>query len=154
MSDIKIYWDAANGRGDWRLLANDIATGDDLETALLFSLFSDREAASDDTIPDESTDRRGWWGDDGSDSDTRLTGSRLWLLARRKAPEDSTLQDAYDYIVEAIQWLIDDDVVGQFDVTVQWQQLGTRKNMIGASIVAWPPDGSAARTYNWAWGTS
>ncbi|WP_028205022.1 phage GP46 family protein [Paraburkholderia nodosa] len=150
MSDIKIYWDAANGRGDWQLLANDIATGDDLQTALLFSLFSDREAADDDVIPDGSNDRRGWWGDDGTDDPTGLTGSRLWLLARRKSPTDETLRDAYDYIVEAIQWLIDTSVVARFDVGVQW----ARADMLASTIVAWPPGGGAPQTYNWAWGTN
>ncbi|MEX3967260.1 phage GP46 family protein [Paraburkholderia sp. EG286B] len=150
MSDIKIYWDAANGRGDWQLLANDIATGDDLQTALLFSLFSDRQAADDDVIPDGSNDRRGWWGDDGADDPTGLTGSRLWLLARRKSPTDETLRDAYDYIVEAIQWLIDKSVVARFDVGVQW----ARTDMLASTIVAWPPGGGAPQTYNWAWGTN
>jgi phage gp46-like protein len=147
MSDFKIIWDAVNGRGDWSLLANDIATGADLETALLFSCFSDREAADDDVIPDGSTDRRGWWGDDGQNDSTGPTGSRLWLLGRRKAPTDETLRDAYDYLVEAIQWLIDTGVVARFDVVVQW----TRSNMIGSSITAWPPGGGAPQTYNWAW---
>ncbi|CAB3783324.1 hypothetical protein LMG28688_01624 [Paraburkholderia caffeinitolerans] len=150
MSDIKIFWDVENARGDWGLLPNDIATGDDLETALLFSVFSDREAAADDQIPDGTTDRRGWWGDDGVNDGSGLTGSRLWLLSRRKSPTDETLRDAYDYLVESIQWLIDTSVVARFDVTVQW----TRPNMIGSSIVAWPLDGGAPRTYNWAWGTN
>ncbi|WP_321896047.1 phage GP46 family protein [Paraburkholderia heleia] len=150
MSDIKIYWDAADGRGDWQLLANDIATGDDFQSALLFSLFSDREAADDDVIPDGSNDRRGWWGDDGTDDPTGPTGSRLWLLARRKSPNDETLRDAYDYIVEAIQWLVDTGVVARFDVNVQW----ARSDMLASTIVAWPPGGGAPQTYNWAWGTN
>ncbi|HEM7839793.1 phage GP46 family protein [Burkholderia multivorans] len=147
MSDIKIVWDAANARGDWALIPGDIATGDDLETALLFSLFTDREAAPDDAIPDGSTDRRGWWGDDDSNDGLGPIGSRLWLLSRRTSPTDQTLRDAYDYIVEAIQWLIDTGVVARFDVAVQW----VRADMLGAVITAWPPGGGAPRTFNWAW---
>ncbi|PXW23415.1 phage GP46 family protein [Paraburkholderia caballeronis] len=147
MSDIRIVWDVANARGDWALLADDIATGNDLETALLLSLFTDREAATDDVIPDGSNDRRGWWGDDGNIDGLGPTGSRLWLLSRRKSPTDQTLRDAYDYIVEAIQWLIDTGVVARFDVNVQW----VKPDMLGAVVVAWPPDGGAAQTFNWAW---
>lgn len=147
MSDFKIVWDAENSRGDWALIAGDIATGDDLESALLLSLFTDREAAPDDVIPDGSNDRRGWWGDDGVDDDTGPTGSRLWLLSRRISPTDQTLRDAYDYTVEAIQWLINTNVVARFDVKTQW----VKSNMLGISIVAYPPDGSAPQTFSWAW---
>ena len=147
MSDFKIVWDAANGYGDWKMLAGDIATGDDLEGALLFSLFTDREAAPDDEIPDDSGDRRGWWGDDDSGDDTGPTGSRLWLLSRRKSPTDKTLTDAYDYAAEAIQWLIDTGVVGSFTIVTQW----VRPDELGMSITPYRPDGTALQTYNWAW---
>ncbi|RDU99237.1 phage GP46 family protein [Trinickia dinghuensis] len=147
MSDFKIVWDAANARGDWQVLAGDIATGDDLETALLLSLFTDREAAPDDEIPDGSGDRRGWWGDDDSGDDTGPTGSRLWLLSRRKSPTDKTLTDAYDYVVEAIQWLIDTGVVGSFMVVTQW----VKPDMLGISITAYQPNDAAMQSYNWAW---
>lgn len=147
MSDFKIVWDAANARGDWEVLAGDIATGDDLETALLFSLFTDREAAPDDEIPDGSGDRRGWWGDDDAGDDTGPTGSRLWLLSRRKSPTDQTLTDAYDYAAEALQWLIDAGVVGSFVIVTQW----VKPDMLGMSITPYQPDGTALQTYNWAW---
>ncbi len=147
MSDFKIVWDVANARGDWTLIAGDIATGDDLETALLLSLFTDAEAGPDDEIPDGSSDRRGWWGDDDSNDGEGPTGSRLWLLARRKSPTDKTLTDAYDYVVEAIQWLIDTGVVARFDVAAQW----VKSDMIGIVIVAHPPGGGDPMTFSWAW---
>lgn len=147
MSDIRIVWDVANGRGDWALLPGDLETGNDLVTALLLSLFTDREAAPDDTIPDGSTDRRGWWGDDGVDDGTGPTGSRLWLLSRRTSPTNKTLTDAYDYVVEAIQWLKDTGAVAAFRVITQWVKTDT----IGISITAFPPSGGAPQTYNWAW---
>lgn len=147
MSDFKIVWDPANCRGDWQILAGDIATGDDLESALLLSLFTDREAAPDDEIPDDSGDRRGWWGDDDSGDDAGPTGSRLWLLSRRKSPTDRTLTDAYDYVAGAIQWLIDTGVVGSFAIVTQW----VKQDMLGMSITAYRPDGSVMQTYNWAW---
>jgi phage gp46-like protein len=124
-----------------------LETGDDLETALLLSLFTDREAAPDDIIPDGSADRRGWWGDDYSDDDTGPTGSRLWLLSRRKSPTNQTLTDAYDYAAEAIQWLIDTGIVGSFVIVTQW----VKPDTLGMSITPYQPDGTALQTYNWAW---
>jgi phage gp46-like protein len=50
-------------------------------------------------------------------------------------------------VVEAIQWLINTNVVSKFDVIVQW----VKSDMLGISITAFPPDGSAPQTFNWAW---
>lgn len=124
-----------------------LETGDDIETALLLSLFTDRLAASDDQIPDGSTDRRGWWGDDANVDGLGPTGSRLWLLSRRTSPTDKTLTDAYDYVAEAIQWMVTTGVVGRFDINVQWLS----NDALGILIAAWPPSGGAPVTYNWAW---
>jgi len=142
-TDITIFWDAMNNRGDWAVRGADLATGGDLETAILVSLFTDRMAAPDDEIPDGSGDPRGWWGDDG----TNQIGSRLWLLRRAKQT-DETLQRAYDYVAEALQWLIDDGVVVKFDITVEW----TRASMLGMNVIAYQQDGtSVATSYSWAW---
>lgn len=121
-----------------------LTTGDDLATAILISLFTDRVANPDDVIPDGTSDPRGWWGDAG---ETTPIGSRLWLLTREKQTQE-TLQRAYDYIVEALQWLIDDGVVAKFDVLVEW----TKTSELGAQVVAYKQDGSTvANAYSWAW---
>lgn len=144
MSDITIFWDVANGQGDWRIEGADLANGDDLQTSILVSLFTDRLAAPDDEIPDGSGDPRGWWGDQG---ETTQIGSRLWLLARAKQTTE-TLQKAYDYIAEALQWLIDDQVVARFDILVEW----TRESMLGAKIVTIRQDGTnVATAFSWVW---
>jgi len=140
MPDTATLWNSATNRGDWLLVGPVLATGNDLETAILLSLFTDRMAAADDAIPDGSGNPRGWWGDPNF-------GSRLWLLQRAKQTQE-TLQRAYDYIVEALQWLIDDGVVGSFDVHVEWTQAG----MLGAQVVAYKPNGVSSTTaYTWAW---
>ena len=69
---------------------------------MLISLFTDRLAAADDVIPDNTNDRRGWWGDLGEDF---LIGSRLWLLARAKLTSDVPLK-CKDYITEALAWML------------------------------------------------
>lgn len=121
-----------------------LATGSDLSTAVLISLFTDRIAAPDDVIPDGSNDPRGWWGDSGN---TVLIGSRLWLLQRAKQTQE-TLQRANDYIVEALQWLIDDGVVAKFDILVEW----TQASELGAQVVAYKQDGSTVATaYTSVW---
>lgn len=142
MADTTIVWDQVNSRGDWALSGSALKTGNDLQTAILISLFSDRVAQPDDVIPD-GTDPRGWW----ADGDV-LVGSRLWLLRRAKQTQE-TLQKAYDYIAESLQWLLDDQVVARFDITVEWY----RPSFLGAWIIAYKTDGSVAYNgkFSWAW---
>lgn len=85
------------------------AIDDTLRTAVIISLFTDRRADDDDTLPDGSNDRRGWWGDTYPDVDGDLTGSRIWLLSRSKQIPD-VLRHAETYAKEALQWMIDDGV--------------------------------------------
>lgn len=143
MADATISWDTANSRGDWSMSGPLLTTGDDLQTAIIISIFSDRMAQPGDVIPDGSNDPRGWWADD-----TVPIGSRLWLLRRAKQTKE-TLQKAYDYLAEALQWLIDDGVVGRFDISTQW----VRTSVLGAQITAYKPDGTLLTTgrYTWAW---
>lgn len=144
MPDISIVWDAANSRGDWQQLGPDLLTGNDLQTAVLLSLFTDRAANSDDVIPDGTGDPRGWWGDLDEDSPI---GSRLWLLDRSKQTQE-VLNNARDYIVEALQWLVDDGVVASMDVQTEW----TRDTFLGAQIALYQPAGpNVSLTYAWAW---
>ena len=147
MSDTRTIWMRDMARGDWSHDNASLASGDDLETAILISLFSDREASSDDIIPDGTGDPRGWIGD--VDQDYKI-GSRLWLLERAKQTQE-TLRLASDYIAEALQWLIDDSVVARFDMTTEW----TRAGMLGASLVAYQQSGAArALNFNWVWRTN
>ncbi len=142
MSDIATVWSGPlNGSGDWQIAGADLLAGDDLETAVLISLFSDRVALPDDVIPDGTSDPRGWWADDPA----HPIGSRLWLLARAKQTAE-TLASAEDYIVEALQWMIDDGVVAAVDVVVQW----VRARTLGAQITLRRVDGTT-RPLNFAW---
>lgn len=132
------------GIGDWTLLGSQLQSGNDLQNAVYISLFTDRVANPDDVIPDASQDPRGWWGDAGQDV---AVGSRLWLLQRAKQTVE-TLNLAKDYIVEALQWLIDDGVVGSFDITVEWTAAG----LLGANVVAHRPNSNqSAMQFFWNW---
>ncbi len=144
MSDIATIWVPTAAHGDWAVDDGQLVTGQDLETAVLISLFSDGLAAADDVITDGSGDRRGWWADTGS---ARPVGSRLWLLDRSKQTAQ-VLAAAHDYIAEALQWLIDDGVVAEVSVATEW----TRPGLLGARVLLLRQDGAVlALNYSWAW---
>lgn len=144
MSDTATVWIRDLGRGDWVLSGANLQSGNYLETAILISLFSDREANPDDIIPDGTNDPRGWIGD--ADQPYKI-GSRIWLLTRAKQTQE-TLSRANDYIAEALQWLIDDAVVARFDITTEW----TRASMLGALVVAYENNGSSIpMNFSWVW---
>lgn len=144
MSDTSTIWVRDLGRGDWSLNGADLQSGNDLETAMLISLFSDREANPDDVILDGTGDPRGWIGD--ADQPYKI-GSRIWLLARAKQTAQ-TLRLASDYIAESLQWLIDDGVVAQFDITAEWTQPG----LLGARVLAYKNNGSSIpMNFSWVW---
>lgn len=145
MTDITIVWTGT--RGDYVLSGADLLSSNDLQTAMLISLFTDREAAVDDVPPDGSTDPRGWWGDDGGDA-PRI-GSRLWLLDRSKRMPE-VLARAKSYAAEALQWMVDDGVVASFDITADW--LAYPLHGFGLRVVALKNDGrTVAMAFNWAW---
>jgi phage gp46-like protein len=144
MPDISTIWNVSEGRGDWQMSGRDLASGNDLVTTIVISLFTDRQAQPDDALPDTSGDPRGWWGDLDA---TVPIGSRLWLLERAKQTNE-TLQRANDYVKEALQWLIDDGVVAAFDILTEW----TRPGMLGVKVTAHRPDGTKIPLqYDWAW---
>lgn len=113
MSDISSFWDIERLVADWREGKGDLINGNDLQTAIIISLFTDRVARDDDAI--DGDDRRGWWGDLGEEHNI---GSRLWLL-RRKKLDQPVAQKAEDYAREALQWLIIDGVVSSVMVATQ-----------------------------------
>jgi phage gp46-like protein len=145
--DILIQWDNADALGDWRLAAGDLQTGQDLETACLVSLFTDRLATPDFVPTDGTSDRRGWWADPYND---QPLGSNLWQLERAKKTRD-TLGLARRYTEEALQWLVDDGVARSVLVNTAW--LGrTGSTLLGIGIAITKPDGSVTRfVYGWAW---
>lgn len=144
MSDISLIWNPAIQSADWQLFGRLLESGDDLQSAIAISLFTDRVAGPDDVIPDGTGDPRGWLGDHESDYQI---GSRLWLLSRAKAlPE--TAQLAKEYCAEALQWLIDDGVIASFDIDVGFNA----QRWLGIVITANRPDGSAqSHQYDWVW---
>lgn len=147
MPDITIVWNPAQGYGDWAMGDGDIQTGDDLETAVLVSLFTDRVATPDYVLAPGDTDVRGWWAD-AYNQDT--IGSNIWQLERH-TKTSATLNEAIAMASSALQWLIDDGVAAAVDVTAEWQ--GSEALMLAMAIAITEPSGNPRNfNYSWAWG--
>lgn len=99
------------------------ATEDGLRTAVIISLFTDARADDDDTLPDGSSDRRGWWADTWPSVEGDATGSHLWLLAREKQLP-AVLTRAQRYARAALQWLIDDGIASDVTVVASFPRVG------------------------------
>jgi phage gp46-like protein len=145
--DVLVQWDNVNGDGDWVLATGDLQTGQDLETACLVSLFTDKLATPDFVPTDGTTDRRGWWADPYND---QPLGSNLWQLERAKKTRD-TLGLARTFAQDALQWLVADGVAASVAVDTRWiGPVGT--TMLGIAIAITKPDGTVSRfVYGWAW---
>lgn len=152
MTDIALVWNAAEGIADLAMNGPDLLTDNGLETAVILSLFSDRLAQPGDSIPDGTSDRRGWWGDmpiaaseqDTTPPATAIYGSRLLLLDRGLGTTQ-TLRQAEAYAREALAWMTADGVAGAVSATATFPRTGT----IALSITIEQAGG--AQTYSYAW---
>ena len=149
MADLRVVYDPETMQADLAWDGTTLATGDDLETAVYLSLFTDARARDDDITPSGDGRRRGWWGDAvpptilGVQVDNDRFGSRLWLLAR-ELQLPSALVRARAYAVEALQWLLDDGVAAAVDVVASWP----RDEWLLLTVTVTRPDG-AAESYAW-----
>jgi len=120
MSDLKFIQPASTdstGVFDMVIADGDFATDSGLESAVLLSLFLDARADDDDNLPDRETDRRGWWGDEFTETeDDDRIGSKLWLISREKRTEN-LLVLANAFSEEALEWMITDGVAKSVKVT-------------------------------------
>jgi len=114
--DVRVVW--VDGMIDCVIESDDLATDRGLRTAVLLSLFTDRRAEADDSLPSEDGDRRGWWADEFSEHDGDRIGSRLWLLDR-SARRPEVGKQAEEYVRESLAWLVDDRVVDSVGVDVE-----------------------------------
>lgn len=112
MPDLALAWDLAAASADLVVENNDFKGEYGLETAVLISLCCDARAAADDDIPDGTTNRRGWWGDEFLENPGDHVGSKLWLLDRSKI-EPFTLRRIQSYASECLAWMIEDKVARQ-----------------------------------------
>lgn len=84
-----------------------------LRRAVEISLLTWRRAEPDDRLDD--AERMGWWGDSFPAVAGDRIGSRLWLLRREKITPE-VLRRAQTYAREALQWMVDDELVATVNV--------------------------------------
>ena len=133
---------------------SDLATDDSLYPAVIVSLLAHRTADLDDLLPNGTTgrtggDRQGYWGDTPLPGDPdyptpNLTGSRLWLLARSEQT-DETLRQAEAYAIEALTWMMEDDVAETVTAVASYPQLG--QMLLQVTVT----QGGASQTYDTFW---
>jgi phage gp46-like protein len=90
-----------------------LASADQIERAVVISLFTWRRAEDSDPVDDD--ERYGYWGDAYPDVARDRIGSRLWLLRRRSLTAE-TIQDTERYAREALAWMLEDEVVSAVQV--------------------------------------
>lgn len=136
------------------LASYSLALEDTLQTAIILSLFSDRRAGPDDTLPMHDTERRGWVGDEymASDFDDRLDawGSKLWLVYFGKVTQPK-LEAARFAADEALQWLVRDGIASRIVVQSSWE--GERADRLAVRPTIYQAERSQP-VYDVLWGTS
>ena len=93
---------------------------DELESAVIMSLFTDARATEEEyeEIKDWELSRRGYWAEQ---LDGVKLGSKLWLLNRAPRNED-TFERAAAYTKEALNWLIQDGIAESLEVETSYEQ--------------------------------
>lgn len=141
-TDIATVWNPARGAADWVISGALLQSGDDLTTATIISLFSDRVAEESDPIPDGTDDPRGWWGDDD-------LGSRLWLLSRSKLNNRTALK-VEGYANEALAWMVTDGVAKAVETEASVNFADKRVELLVGIV---KPNGTAIlQQFGWVWG--
>lgn len=109
---------------DGVLLADD----DGLLTAVLISLFTDRQARADDVLPNADqgeVDRRGWWADEFNADPSDRIGSHLWLNEAAKQLPAVLVRDK-EFAQTALQWLVADGIASSVVVNAFSPRSGIR----------------------------
>jgi phage gp46-like protein len=132
--DIALFFEKGQPNSDIQIEAPGLAINKDLQSAVIISLFANRLAQSGDQF--DGTDRHGWWGDTFATVNGSLIGSRLWELKRAKQLQ-SVANLARQYCLEALQWLIEDQVAASVDVQAEIIAMYT----LGIGVQIFKPDG-------------
>jgi phage gp46-like protein len=132
---------------DFQVINGDLSSANELNNAVMISLFTDKRAKDDDVLPSGQTDRRGWWADalDGEE-----IGSRLWLLYdERRLPK--VLLRAEEYAKEALNWLITDKVVKSINIVASMD--GRCETLFISVEICRPSLQTEKYKYQYVWGS-
>jgi len=124
MSNTDIYVDVdvkLNDKGyfDIYWVNGDLGKTKGFDTAIKMSLMCERRASSSEIATPQL--QRGWMGNLSNDVTGFEIGSKLWLLQQARA-NITTLNAAITYANESLQWMIEDGLCTNINVT------GTLKN--------------------------
>jgi phage gp46-like protein len=136
---------------DWLLTTNALLPAQNgldetqaLVTAVTIAFCTDRLAETSDILPlPGSTDRKGWWGDDGASEiwNGWPVGSRFWLMTRDKITDfnykgGSTLSRANAFATECLQPFVDAKIISDFDIDVE--QVDSQRVDVTATLYRGP----------------
>lgn len=146
MSDIAIEYKSQIKEYDISILNGDLKECDDLDSAVIISLFTWARAAAGEV--DENAPRFGWFGDKIDADSTDSTGSKLYLLKRKKIT-NQTIMDAREYIEQALQWMIEDGVATEIKAEVE--RNASDVNRVDALVQIVRGDRSRTMKFNDLW---
>jgi len=132
----------APGRdGVWDLVVDeanrDLAMTDGMETAVLFSLFSDRRAAPDEVA--NPWRRRGWIGNLVPDVPGDNFGSGIWLYEQRRGTSD-VLSSLRLEAISSLSWMVP-SIASSVDASFAYEPK-TRRFSVLCSVTT--PGGSSS----------
>lgn len=107
-------------------------TDEGLATAVQISLLTWARADDSDPVPDQ-TDLKGWWGDTIADVAGDKFGSKLWICQRMPATAE-TLELARRYILEALQWMIEDGLVEEIQLELEIQSAASAAPVLAGQV--------------------
>lgn len=130
--DVGLYgWDTAFVRAwspaaDWGYASDNepanaggLANRAALATAVVLSLYTDRQCPADHPLAKYAEgDRRGWWGDALLEDGEEPVGSLLWLLERSVATDEMRLYAA-QFAQEALAWMVTAGACARVDCAVE-----------------------------------
>lgn len=117
--DIRLMWNPEDMYAEIVLGDRDVDRDGGFETAVLITLGTDKRASSEDELPDsDNIYKGGWWGDSLPPVPGYLMGTKLWLLQRAKTTDEIPAL-AEEYLRDGFQWMLDDEIIESFDVTVE-----------------------------------
>jgi phage gp46-like protein len=114
MSDLRLSrtteWDF-----DLEFTGEDLVIGDDLETAVVVSLFTWARRAADDPDPTPGSDPMGWWADETLEDANDFLGSKWWLAEGSKITPDLFMQVG-QWGQQALAWMLEDKVADRVEI--------------------------------------
>ncbi len=131
MADAALSFNDTTKEYDIAISSGDIASGSDLENAVIISLFTWARASKNEV--GENSPQFGWWGDKIDEDSNYKIGSKLYLLKREKIT-DETIALVKDYAKSALQWLVDDGVASSVDVIIE-RNASDNKRVDGSVVV-------------------